>query len=111
MSMESIMANHRRMLRRKAQIEAEERERRRFDSEVARHAAYEDYVQRMTTKQWKKLLLDNRDKVVFNGVVRRLVGKSLGAGVVEVAKVPIEVKMPDHVKTWTKSVDWEGEVR
>lgn len=50
------------------------------------HWIFEDYRQRMTTKQWKKLLLNGADRIVFRGRMCRLKAKSLGAGVVEVYK-------------------------
>ncbi len=53
------------------------------------HWVREDYRQRMTTKQWKKLLLDKEDGLIFHGRVRQLKAKSLGAGVYEVYKEPL----------------------
>jgi len=50
------------------------------------HWIFEDYKQRITTKQWKKLLLNDDDSVIFNSRVTPLIGKSLGSGVVEVRK-------------------------
>lgn len=50
------------------------------------HWSIEGYRQRMTVKEWRKILLDERDSVIFRGTVRRLVAKPLGAGVVEVSK-------------------------
>ena len=52
------------------------------------HWVFEDYKQRVTTKEWKQLLLDQNDSVVFRGHVRKLVGKNLGAGVYEISKAP-----------------------
>lgn len=54
------------------------------------HYKMENYTERMTTAQWKAILLAYRDSVVFKGCVRRLVAKRLGAGVVEVSKAPAE---------------------
>lgn len=51
------------------------------------HWKSEDYVQRMTTRCWKLILLNNDDQVTVAGRVRRLVGKNIGFGVVEVSKV------------------------
>ncbi len=45
-----------------------------------------DYKQRMTTGQWKVILLNNNDTVTYAGRVRQLVAKKLGYGVVEVSK-------------------------
>ena len=42
------------------------------------------HVQRMTTAQWKYILLNNLDTFIANGRLRRLKAKSLGAGVYEV---------------------------
>ena len=46
-----------------------------------------DYKQRITTKQWRTLLLNNDDHIVFNGKIYRLEGKHLGVGVYEIYKV------------------------
>ena len=45
-----------------------------------------DYRQRITAKNWKILLLNDDDKVIFRGQVTQLIGKLLGYGVVEVSK-------------------------
>lgn len=50
------------------------------------HWTDEEFKQRMTTKQWKKLLLEGEDKLIFRGKVTQLVAKKLGYGVVEVSK-------------------------
>ena len=50
------------------------------------HWTFEDYRQRMTTKKWRELLLNDDDMVIFQGKVTRLIGKSLGNGVIEVWK-------------------------
>lgn len=54
------------------------------------HWTMEAYRQRMTTKEWKKLLLANEDSIIFRGHVRRLIAKSLGCGVVEIYKSPLK---------------------
>jgi hypothetical protein len=51
------------------------------------HWKSEAYVQRMTTRCWKLILLNNDDQITFEGRVRRLIGKNIGFGVVEVSKV------------------------
>ena len=51
------------------------------------HWVSEDFKQRITAKDWKLLLLNNDDKITFEGLVRRLKAKRLGYGVVEVSKV------------------------
>jgi len=50
------------------------------------HWEFRDYKQRITTKQWKELLLDDNDSVIFRGQVTKLKGKNLGYGVVEITK-------------------------
>lgn len=55
------------------------------------HWTFEDYKQRMVTKDWKALLLNDDDKMIFAGRLRQLVGKNLGAGVWEISKAPSEV--------------------
>lgn len=50
------------------------------------HWKFADYRQRITSKQWKVLLLNDDDKIIFQGLITQLVGKSLGSGVVEVSK-------------------------
>lgn len=54
------------------------------------HWIFEDYRQRMTTKQWKELLLAEEDMIIFKGRLRHLVAKSLGCGVVEIYKKPLK---------------------
>ena len=56
------------------------------------HWVREEYRQRMTTKQWREILLDDDDSVIFKGLVRKLIGKSIGHGVVEVFKEPLADK-------------------
>lgn len=51
------------------------------------HWRFKDYRQRIPVKHWKELLLNDDDKIIFQGVVTQLKAKNLGAGVVEVAKV------------------------
>lgn len=50
------------------------------------HWKDEDYTQRMTTKDWKKILLEEKDRLIFRGYMRQLVAKSIGYGLVEVGK-------------------------
>jgi hypothetical protein len=40
----------------------------------------------MTTKEWKQILLNGKDKIIFRGGVVRLKAENLGHGVVEVYK-------------------------
>jgi hypothetical protein len=44
------------------------------------------FFQRMTTKQWKQILLNEQDRVIFQGHLITLKAKRLGSGVVEVSK-------------------------
>lgn len=44
------------------------------------------FSQRMTTADWRKVLLAEADKIIYRGSVVRLVAKSIGHGVVEVTK-------------------------
>lgn len=58
-----------------------------------KHWYVEGYVQRIDSKIWKKILLAERDKIIVRGVLRTLVAKNLGYGVVEIRKKPkTEVK-------------------
>ena len=50
------------------------------------HWIQENYVQRMTNKQWKTILLQGKDQIIFHGYLRKLKAKKLGYGVVEVYK-------------------------
>ena len=54
------------------------------------HWQIEDYRQRMTSKQWKELLLQEEDMIIVKGRLRRLVAKNLGYGVVEIYKKPLK---------------------
>ena len=45
---------------------------------------------RLPIAAWKQALLNYDDKVIRNGRVRRLIGKSIGAGVIEVKLEPIK---------------------
>ena len=54
------------------------------------HWAFENYVQRITTKQWRELLLVKDDYSICKGTIRQLVGVNLGCGVIEISKEPIK---------------------
>ena len=59
-------------------------------SELSRnHWSVENYRQRMTSREWKEHLLAGNDVMFFGGLMRHLVAKSLGCGVVEVYKKPL----------------------
>ncbi len=45
--------------------------------------------QRMTTTEWRQILLEEKDTIIVRGRVRQLVAKSLGAGVVEIRMEPL----------------------
>ena len=53
------------------------------------HWHFENYVQRIASTQWRELLLQKDDYVICKGHIRKLVGKSLGVGVVEISKEPM----------------------
>jgi len=54
------------------------------------HWDYENFTQRLTTKQWRILLLNKKDTLIFNGRLRQLKAKNLGAGVYEISKEPLK---------------------
>jgi len=54
------------------------------------HWQIEDYRQRMTKKEWQKILLNGEDSIIVKGRLRQLKAKSLGAGVYEICKAPLE---------------------
>ena len=56
------------------------------------HWRREDYTQRMTRAQWRKLLLEHQDHTIFEGRYRQLAAKHIGVGVMEVSKVPLTEK-------------------
>jgi len=55
------------------------------------HWTMEDYRQRMTSEEWKRILLASEDTIIFRGKLRRLVAKNIGHGVVEVYKSAIPI--------------------
>ena len=61
----------------------QEGDMRKEDILDEQHWKFKDYRQRITTKQWKELLLTDDDRVIFQGRVCPLSGKNLGSGVVE----------------------------
>lgn len=48
--------------------------------------------QRVTTKEWKAMLLAGRDKPIIKGRLRQIVAKNLWAGVVELRLAPLKDK-------------------
>lgn len=54
------------------------------------HYVIEDFKQRMSVKDWKEVLLNDMDTIIFRGEIRQLGAKNLGYGVVEVYKISIK---------------------
>lgn len=54
----------------------------------ANHWAAEYYRQRVTRKEWKEILLEHGDSIIFRGRLRKLKAQHLGAGVYEIYKLP-----------------------
>lgn len=54
------------------------------------HWRLETYSERITTREWRRLLLSGGDTIIFRGHIRQLKAKLLGAGVVEVSKEPLK---------------------
>jgi len=50
------------------------------------HWTHATFKQRITKAQWKQLLLDEKDIIVFQGKVVQLKAKDLGCGVLEISK-------------------------
>jgi len=55
------------------------------------HYLFEDFKERFTTKEWKSLLLNDKDTIIVKGYARQLKAKNIGCGVVEVSKIPLKV--------------------
>ena len=53
------------------------------------HWQFEDYYQRVEAKVWKQLLLNDDDRIIMNGRLRKLNGKNLGFRVIEISKEPL----------------------
>ena len=49
---------------------------------------------RVTTKQWQAILLAERDSPIVRGNIRKVVAKSLGAGVHELRLAPMSEPSP-----------------
>jgi hypothetical protein len=56
------------------------------DRREPQHWTIKDWKQRITTQQWKVMLLHHYDTVSYEGIDRELVAKKLGYGVVEIYK-------------------------
>lgn len=50
------------------------------------HYIIPQFKQRMTTKEWRWVLLNKRDLIIFHGQLTPLKARYLGAGVYEVSK-------------------------
>ena len=53
--------------------------------------------QRVTTAEWRSMLLSEYDKPIIRGNLRQIVGKNLGAGVVELRFVPLALAAQQEV--------------
>lgn len=54
-----------------------------------KHWLFEDYKERISTKDWKAMLWEERDTLIFNGNLRQFVAKKSGYGLVEISKEPL----------------------
>lgn len=54
------------------------------------HWILENFRQRMPVKEWTNILLRNHDSIIVAGRLRQLKAKSLGHGIVEIFKIPLE---------------------
>jgi len=54
------------------------------------HWRFRNFKQRITGKDWRQLLLNDDDKIIFNGKVMQLKAKHLGCGVYEISKGDLE---------------------
>lgn len=52
------------------------------------HWTVVDYKQRMTYKEWKEILLQNKDSIIYMGHMIPLKATKLGFGLVDVQKDP-----------------------
>lgn len=55
------------------------------------HWKFPDYKQRIKSKDWRELLLNDGDNIIFQGKLVNLIVKNLGYGVVEVSKDLTEI--------------------
>ena len=63
-----------------------EKDVRRMNILSDNHWTLTYFRQRMTNKEWREVMLNGLDTIVFRGVPYQLKAKNLGAGVVEVYK-------------------------
>jgi len=59
------------------------------------HWRKEDYRQRATAAQWRNILLEHRDTIIFRGTTRKLIAHNLGYGVVEIHKAALGEEVQD----------------
>ena len=50
------------------------------------HWTFDNYKQRMTSKEWRFILLNSDDHIIYKGRLLPLISKKLGYGIVEVSK-------------------------
>jgi len=57
------------------------------------------WKQRMSSKEWRKILLEGKDRIIYMGRSINLMGKHVGMGIYEIRKDPKQMKerYPD---TW-----------
>ena len=51
-----------------------------------RHYTIGNFKQRITVKDWKKVLLNHGEVIIYRSCITELVAKNLGYGVVEISK-------------------------
>ncbi len=60
--------------------------KRKEDILDEQHWVFKDYRQRIMARDWRELLLNDDDRIIFKGRVTPLVGKNIGCGVYEISK-------------------------
>ena len=60
--------------------------KRKEDILDVQHWKIADYRQRIKAEDWRKLLMNDDDKIIFQGRVIPLAAKNLGCGVYEISK-------------------------
>lgn len=50
------------------------------------HWTMEYYIQRATKKEVQEMLLTGTDRLIFHGIMRKLIFKHIGAGIYEIYK-------------------------
>lgn len=59
-----------------------------FTKSFIRHSTEKDYIQRMTHKRWRNILLADKDWTIYKEVKVKLFARNIGYSVVEVSKKP-----------------------